>query len=223
MQDHPMALVSIPLTDAAAVKSPHDRHTNVCVRWTSGSGAPQNDVMFVSLNQNVLAMATASTDTTSGAFGVWLNRNHSRGVLQLTSTDPGDQPLVRQRMLSDERDRSLLRRGVRALADLALRPETVDITEGSVEKENEALFAVLENDSQLDGHLLDTVMDAQHGTSTCRMGAADDPGTVVDGECRVLGVEGLRVVDASVFPSVPRANTNLATIMAGELMADRIA
>ncbi|WP_405806758.1 GMC family oxidoreductase [Streptomyces sp. NBC_01187] len=223
MQDHPMALVSIPLTDAAAVKSPHDRHTNVCVRWTSGPGAPQNDVMFVSLNQNVLAMATASTSTGSGAFGVWLNQNHSRGVLRLTSTDPEDQPLVRQRMLSDERDLALLRHGVRTLVGLALRPEAAAITEGSVEKENEALFAVLDSDSRLDGHLLDTVVDAQHGTSTCRMGAADDPGAVVDSECRVLGVEGLRVVDASVFPSVPRANTNLATIMAGELMADRIA
>ncbi len=223
MQDHPMALVSIPLTDAAAVKSPHDRHTNVCVRWTSGPGAPQNDVMFVSLNQNVLAMATASTSTGSGAFGVWLNQNHSRGVLRLTSTDPEDQPLVRQRMLSDERDLALLRHGVRTLVGLALRPEAAAITEGSVEKENEALFAVLDSDSRLDDHLLDTVVDAQHGTSTCRMGAADDPGAVVDSECRVLGVEGLRVVDASVFPSVPRANTNLATIMAGELMADRIA
>ncbi|MER6815127.1 GMC oxidoreductase [Spirillospora sp. NPDC000708] len=66
-------------------------------------------------------------------------------------------------------------------------------------------------------------MDAQHGTSTCRMGAAGDDSAVVDPSCRVRGFEGLRVVDASVFPSVPRANTNLASIMVGELMADRLA
>lgn len=224
MQDHPFALLSIPLTDEAAVKSPHARHTNVCVRWTSGlPGAASDDLMFVSLNQNVLAMAGASTSTGSGAFGVWLNRNHSRGVLTLASPDPADQPLVRQRMLSDERDRSLMRHAVRTLAELARRPEAADIRQGSLEQENEALFAALESDSRLDDHLLATVMDAQHGTSTCRMGAAGDPGAVVDGECRVLGTDGLHVVDASVFPSVPRANTNLATIMAGELMADRIA
>ncbi|RII20461.1 Oxygen-dependent choline dehydrogenase [Streptomyces sp. YIM 130001] len=222
MQDHPMALVSIPLTEAAAVTSPHDRHTNVCVRWTSGAGAPEHDLMFVSLNQNVLAMASASTSTSAGAFGVWLNHNYARGVLTLASADPSDQPLVRQRMLSDDRDLARMRTGIRALADLARRPETADITQGSLERENAALFSALDNDSALDDHLLATVGDAQHGTSTCRMGAADAPDTVVDSECRVLGVDGLRVVDASVFPSVPRANTNLATIMAGELMADRL-
>ncbi|MEU5952556.1 GMC family oxidoreductase N-terminal domain-containing protein [Streptomyces sp. NPDC047525] len=223
MQDHPMALVSIPLRESAAVKTPHDRHTNVCVRWTSGDDAPDNDLMFVSLNQNVLAMAAATTTTASGAFGIWLNQNDSRGVLTLASADPFDQPLVRQRMLSDERDLRRMRHGVRALVDLARRPETAAITEGSLEKENAALFSVLDSDRGLDGYLLTTVMDAQHGTSTCRMGPTDDPGTVVDSACRVLGIEGLYVVDASVFPSVPRANTNLATIMAGELMADRIA
>uniref|UniRef100_A0AAU3H888 GMC family oxidoreductase N-terminal domain-containing protein n=1 Tax=Streptomyces sp. NBC_01401 TaxID=2903854 RepID=A0AAU3H888_9ACTN len=223
MQDHPMALVSIPLTDAAVVRTPHDRHTNVCVRWTSGTGAPQNDLMFVALNQNVLAMATASTATGSGAFGIWLNRARSRGVLTLASADPTDQPLVRQRMLSDENDLARMRHGVRALVELAGRPEVAEITAGSLEKENAALFRVLDSDTGLDDHLLATVQDAQHGTSTCRMGATGDPDTVVDSECRVLGVDGLRVVDASVFPTVPRANTNLATIMVGELMADRTA
>ncbi|MFJ8752966.1 GMC family oxidoreductase [Streptomyces sp. NPDC102441] len=223
MQDHPMALVSIPLTDAAAIRTPHDRHTNVCVRWTSGADAPQNDLMFVSLNQNVLAMATASTGTSSGAFGVWLNRNHSRGALTLASADPSDQPLVRQRMLSDEKDLARMRHGVRALVDVARRPEVAEITAGSLEHDNAALFSVLESDTGLDDYLLATVVDAQHGTSTCRMGATGDPGTVVDSECRVLGVDGLHVVDASVFPTVPRANTNLAAIMVGELMADRIA
>lgn len=223
MQDHPMALVEIPLTAEAAVKSPHDRHTNVCVRWTSsGARAPENDLMFVSMNQNVLAMANASTGRSSGAFGVWLNQNHSRGALTLTSADPEDQPLVRQRMLSDDRDLSRMREGIRELAGLARRPETAEITQGSLERANEDLFAVLDSDSRLDEHLLTTVLDAQHGTSTCRMGAPGAPDTVVDSACRVLGVDGLRVVDASVFPSVPRANTNLATIMAGELMADRI-
>lgn len=222
MQDHPMALVSLPLTDESAVKTPNDRHTNVCVRWTSGTGAPANDLMFVSLNQNVLSMANASTGTASGAFGVWLNQNHSRGVLTLTSTDPADQPLVRQRMLSDERDLARLREGVRTLVDLARRPETAAITRDSLESANPDLFAALDDDGALDAHLMATVSDAQHGTSTCRMGSPDAADTVVDPACRVLGVDGLRVVDASIFPFVPRANTNLAAIMTGELMADRL-
>lgn len=222
MQDHPMALVSLPLVEEAAVRTPNDRHTNVCVRWTSGTGAPVNDLMFVSMNQSVLSMAAASTVTASGAYGVWLNHNHSRGVLTLASTDPADQPLVRQMMLSDERDLARLREGVRTLVDLARRPETAAITRGSLESANPDLFAALDDDGALDDHLMATVADAQHGTSTCRMGSPDAAGTVVDPACRVLGVDGLRVVDASVFPSVPRANTNLAAIMAGELMADRL-
>lgn len=222
MQDHPLALVSLPLTEAAAIKTPHDRHTNVCVRWSSGPGAPVNDLMFVSLNQNVLAMATAGTGARSGAFGVWLNQNYSRGVLTLTSANPAEQPQVHQRMLSDPRDLPRLREGVRALVELARSDPASSIIDGSLEHENEALFAALDNDSDLDDHLLATVGDAQHGTSTCRMGAPDGADTVVDPACRVLGVDGLRVIDASIFPSVPRANTNLTAIMVGELMADRL-
>jgi choline dehydrogenase len=216
LQDHPLAMVELPLTEAAAIKTPDDRHTNVCVRFTSGPGAPEGDLMFVSMNQSVLAMAFANTGAGAGSYGVWLNQNHSRGEVSLTSAEPDVQPLVHQRMLSDERDVPRLRAGVRALVELARSDETAPILGGSLEHANEALFAVLDNDSELDDHLLATVGDSQHATSTCGMG------TVVDPACRVLGVDGLRVVDASIFPSVPRANTNLAAIMAGELMADRL-
>ncbi|GAA1365624.1 GMC family oxidoreductase N-terminal domain-containing protein [Arthrobacter rhombi] len=223
MQDHPMAVISLPLATDAANKTPHDRHTNVCVRWNSGPEAPANDLMFVSMNQSVLAMATANTGAEFGAYGIWLNLNYSRGELTLASPDPTDQPVVHQHMLSDERDLARMRVGVRKLVELACSDATAPIIAGSIEAENQALFDVLDDDDQLDAYLLATVGDAQHGTSTCRMGAVDHPDTVVDPMCRVLGFEGLHVVDASIFPSVPRANTNLAAIMVGELMADRLA
>ncbi len=222
LQDHPTAIISLPLVADARITSPHDRHTNVCVRWTSGADAPVNDLMFGSLNQNVLAMALAGTGSSSGAYGVWLNKPHSRGKLVLTSTDPAAQPRVEERMLSDERDLPRLRAGVRALVDLARRDETTAILDRSLETENADLLAALDDDSRLDNHLVATVGDAQHATSTCRMGDPNDHNSVVDPACRVLGVQGLRVVDASIFPSVTRANTNLATIMTAELMADRL-
>ncbi|GHC78150.1 GMC family oxidoreductase [Streptomyces flavofungini] len=222
LQDHPLASVTLPLTEEAGNRTPHDRHTNVCVRWTSGPGAPENDMMFVALNENVLAMGSATPGARTGSYGVWLNRAYSRGVLTLTSADPTQQPLVRERMLSDPRDLPRLRTGVRELVELARGPETEGILTAPVEEANRELFAALHSDSALDEHLLATVVDTQHGTSTCRMGAADAPETVVDSDCRVLGVDGLRVVDASIFPFVPRANTNLASIMAGELMSDRL-
>lgn len=217
-----MTLLDLPLISEARVTSPHDRHTNVCVRWTSSEDAPFNDLMFGSLNQNVLAMALDGDGASSGAYGVWLNKPYSRGELELTSTDPTVHPRVAFRMLSDERDLPRLRAGVRALVDLAERAETSSILDRPLETRNEDLLAVLDHDRELDEHLLATVGDAQHGTSTCRMGDPADPDTVVDPACRVLGVSGLRVVDASVFPAVPRANTNLTTIMTAELIGDRL-
>ncbi|MFF5078570.1 GMC family oxidoreductase [Actinoplanes sp. NPDC000266] len=216
LQDHPMVGVSLPLVAPAAGRGVDDRHTNVCVRYTSDPRGPVNDMMFVAMNRNVLAMASADPGLPSGAFGVWVNQAHSRGVLTLASRDPRVHPEVRERMLSDERDLSRLRDGVRRLVELARGPRASAIRQGSLEEHNRELFAVLDDDGELGDFLLATAVDAQHGTSTCRMGA------VVGPDCRVLGVESLRVVDASIFPSVPRANTNLAAIMTGELMADRL-
>lgn len=223
LQDHPLVGVAIPLNEGAAIRTPDDRHTNVCVRYTSGGAdARPHDMMFVSLNQNVLSMENADLRFGAGAFGVWVNQAWSRGSVTLTSADPAVQPEVREAMLSDERDRVRLRAGIRALVEMARGEEVAAISDGPVDRVNTTLLSVLDDDARLDDHLLATAADAQHATSTCRMGDPSDPTTVVDPECRVLGVDGLRVVDASIFPSVPRANTNLAAIMAGELMAERM-
>ena len=64
--------------------------------------------------------------------------------------------------------------------------------------------------------------DTQHPVGTCRMGAADDPRAVVDPACRMIGLEGLRVIDGSLMLEVPRANTHLTCVMSGEVMAERL-
>lgn len=223
LQDHPMVGVAIPLAADAAIRTADDRHTNVCVRYTSGvAGALPHDMMFVSLNQNLLSMETADLRFGAGAFGVWVNQAYSRGSVTLTSTDPQVQPEVRESMLSDERDLARLREGLRALVGMARGDDVAAISDGPVDRVNADLLAALDDDGRLDDWLLANAADAQHATSTCRMGAPSHPDTVVDPDCRVLGVDGLRVVDASILPSVPRANTNLTAIMAGELMADRL-
>lgn len=221
LQDHAMATITLPLNASAGLSSPNDRHTNVCVRWSSDPEEGDNDLMFVSMNQSVISMATANTGAEFGAYGVWLNQTDSRGTVTLTSADPREQPVVAERMLSEVGDRARMRHGIRSLVGLLDQDATRSILGGSVHDCNAELFSVLDDDDALDAHLLATVADAQHGTSTCRMGSADDPTTVVDSDCRVHGFESLHVIDASIFPSVPRANTNLASIMVGELMADR--
>jgi choline dehydrogenase len=77
-------------------------------------------------------------------------------------------------------------------------------------------------DAALDAHLRRKAESAYHPSCTCKMGADDDPAAVVDGNLRVRGIEGLRVVDASVMPAVVSGNLNAPTIMIAEKAADLI-
>jgi choline dehydrogenase len=225
LQDHALLALALPLRPEAGIKTPDDRHTNVCVRYDSGDpDGLLNDMMLVSLNQSVLAMETADTAPAAGAIGAWINHPYSRGTVRLTSCDPHVQPVVHERMLSDERDLRRMRHAARLLAELAESEPVAEICAVSPRQVNPGLWEALEGDErELDAYLLASITDAQHGTCSCRMGPADNPSTVVDPLCRVLGVEGLRVADASIFPFCPRANTNLATIVVGEVVADKLA
>ena len=81
---------------------------------------------------------------------------------------------------------------------------------------------VMTDDEALEAFIRKATIGVWHASCTCRMGRADDPMSVVDTQGRVKGVQGLRVVDASVFPVVPCANTNLPTLMAAEKISDYI-
>jgi 5-(hydroxymethyl)furfural/furfural oxidase len=84
------------------------------------------------------------------------------------------------------------------------------------------LAALVEDDAALTEHIRDNVAGQFHVAGTCRMGAPNDPQAVVDQTGRVRGVVGLRVVDASIMPTVPRGNTNIPTIMVAEKIAAAI-
>jgi choline dehydrogenase len=79
-----------------------------------------------------------------------------------------------------------------------------------------------QSDESLDAVIREHAESAYHPCGTCRMGRADDPGAVVDPETRVIGVDGLRVADASIFPQITNGNTNAPAIMVGEKAADHI-
>lgn len=225
LQDHVMVIVDIVLNAELAPVGNSDRHTNVAARIDSGDpdGKPQ-DIMLVSLNQNVLAMEFADTSHGAAAIGVWLNQVHSTGRIVVSSADPAIQPFVQERMLSDERDLRRMRAAARQLAAICRTPEVAAIAEVPVERSAAAFYSAIDSgsDAELDEYLLMHGSDTQHATSTCRMGAPDDARSVVDPECRVIGFSGLRVIDASVFPTVPRSNTHLAVVALAEAMADRV-
>ncbi|WP_287208806.1 GMC oxidoreductase, partial [Mesorhizobium sp.] len=85
--------------------------------------------------------------------------------------------------------------------------------------DGDSISDLINDEEHLDRYIRQNVIPS-YPTSTCRMGAAADPGAVTDPSGRVLGVSGLRIADASVMPFCPRANTNIPTIMVAEKLAD---
>ena len=140
------------------------------------------------------------------------------GELRLTSTDPTVQPSLDYRYLEDPFDRERLRDMVRLCVHLGEHDSFRDIIAERVEPSDEDLAS----DDALDAWLLREVTTSQHISCTCKMGPSSDPMAVVDQFGRVHGLEGLRVVDASIMPDCIRANTNVTTMMIGERVSDFI-
>ena len=140
------------------------------------------------------------------------------GELRLTSTDPTVQPYLDYRYLEDEFDRERLREMVRLCIKLGEHESFKDIIQERVDPSDEHLAS----DEALDAWLMREVTTSQHISCTCKMGPSTDPMAVVDQYGSVHGVEGLRVVDASIMPDCIRANTNVTTMMIGERISDFI-
>lgn len=134
---------------------------------------------------------------------------HSRGQLRLRSADPNDDPVIEHRLLGDPRDVADLTAGCR----LARRVMDSEPMAGHVISEALPGRAV-QTDAEWEAFLRTSSWGAQHPMGTCKLGSSPD--SVVDPHLRVHGVSGLRVVDASVFPSAPSGNTNAPTIMVAE-------
>ncbi len=141
-------------------------------------------------------------------------RPQSRGQVAVVSPDPTTKPFIVHNYFAEPEDMRSAVGGMRAVLEIAgteplarhaQMPQTVPASD---------------SDADLEAHIRHTAQTIYHPTSTCRMGVDDL--AVVDAELRVRGVEGLRVVDASIFPAVPRGNTNAPTIAVAEKAADLI-
>ena len=141
------------------------------------------------------------------------------GELKLASADPDEQPALNYNYFAEEFDRRRSREGLRLAVKLSEHPDFADILSERIEP----LDADLESDDALDEWMMREATTGQHISGTCKMGPASDPMAVVDQRGRVHGLEGLRVVDASIMPDCIRANTNVTTMMIGERVADMVA
>ena len=144
-------------------------------------------------------------------------RPESRGSVGLRSADPADDPAIFANYFATEEDRRTLREGVKIARRVAGQAaldsyRTVEHQPGED----------VRTDDEIDAWIRATAETIYHPVGTCRMGADSDAGAVVDGQLRVRGLQGLRVVDASVMPTLVGGNTNAPTIMIAEKAADMI-
>jgi 5-(hydroxymethyl)furfural/furfural oxidase len=224
LADHSSVGVHLHLKPEARATSWDDRLLNCYIRYSSRMcGAGENDMVITGRNLNGYHEAGLE----AGALSVLTWQNFSRGTLRIPDTDPFSMPVIDENMLSDERDLVRLRDGARRLFAIAEHRAVAAISEKihlstGVTKTTPLTVADVQDDRALDEWLLATVRDTWHLVGTCRMGAIDDPRTVVDPDCRVVGFDGLRVIDGSIMPNVPRANTNLTCMTIAEHMATRM-
>jgi 5-(hydroxymethyl)furfural/furfural oxidase len=222
--DHSSVGVHLDLKPQARATHWDDRLLNCYIRYSSGMcGAGENDMVITGRNLN----GYDEDGLSAGALSVLTWQNFSRGELRVVDPDPFAMPVVDEKLLSDERDLIRLRDGAKRLFELAQHravqaiSERITLSRG-VTLMDEMTMDDITDDKTMDEWLLLTVRDTWHLVGTCRMGAPDDPRTVVDPDCRVLGVERLRVIDGAIMPEVTRANTNLPCMTIGEHMAMKL-
>jgi choline dehydrogenase-like flavoprotein len=150
-------------------------------------------------------------------FGVnsILLRPKSRGSVNIASSNPYDAPLIDTNFLAEEDDINTLLRGMRIARQILQSPEM-----GKYQAKEILPGKSTDSDDELRAYIRSMTSAVHHPGGTCRMGT--DANSVVDGELKVRGIAGLRVVDASIFPRVVSGNTNAPAVMVAEKAADII-
>lgn len=211
LQDHNGVILAVESSEDM-VSSQVGQRGNLMLRWSTGlEGAGVGDAMSSAINVSPTGEGKPPSILTV------LNQVFSRGRVWIESADPLAYPKMNLGLLNDERDRIRIRALFNKVKDLLQQPSFSHITQ--VRDTAGQIVDLNMSDTEFLPWILDRVQDTAHSGSGCPMGSPDNPRTVLDTSCRVLGVEGLRVVDASSFPTVPRANNNLTVIMLAEKIA----
>jgi choline dehydrogenase len=192
--------------------------SQVHVFWKSWEGADAPDLQCVFTPGSYQQGKTYILDNYPGmTAGAWPHRPESRGFVRARSTDPFVDPVIQPNYLSNPMDRQVLLGGIRLLRRMLATPELAPFVDREtlpgpdVQTDDELLAFARENGTT-----------TYHLIGTAKMGPASDPGAVVDDTLRVHGMEALRVVDASIMPAMPSANTYATTLMIAERGADLI-
>ena len=145
------------------------------------------------------------------------NKPQSRGRVWISSADPHAKPNIQFNYISTEQDKQDWRDCIRLSREILAQPAMDDYRGEEIQP-----GANINSDEAIDAWVRQNVESAYHPSCSCKMGGEDDPMAVVNSQCQVNGISGLRVVDSSVFPTIPNGNLNAPTIMVAEKIADSV-
>ena len=219
LRDHPSVWVDWGVREGYPLDGFAPR-IQVALRYTASESDLRNDMMVFmnSFATERVNTGGARMDGLGVRMVCILDLAVGSGELRLTSADPTVQPLLDYNYLQEAFDRRRMREMVRLCIKLGQHEDFKDILTGRTAPTDEDLAS----DDALDAWLRREATTGQHISCTCKMGPASDPMAVVDQHGRVHGLEGLRVVDASIMPNCVRANTNVTTMTIGERVSDFI-
>ena len=183
----------------------------------SREGLSRPDIQFHALLALMRDHGKVKATEDGFSFHLCQLRPESRGRIGIASPDPFADPLIHANYLATAEDRRVMRESVRIGREVA--------SQAALDPYRDAELAPgrdIRTDAEIDAWVRATAETIYHPVGTCRMGAADDPLAVVDAGLRVRGLDALRVIDASVMPSLVSGNTNGPTIMIAEKAADLI-
>ncbi|WP_275791045.1 choline dehydrogenase [Pararhizobium gei] len=188
-----------------------------CAFLRSAPGVKQPDIQYHFLPVAISYDGKAAAKSHGFQVHVGYNHSKSRGNVTLRSPDVKADPVIKFNYMSHPEDWEKFRHCVRLTREI-FGQKAFDPYRGPEIQPGEAV----KTDEQIDAFLREHLESAYHPCGTCRMGDARDPMAVVDPETRVIGVDGLRVADSSIFPHVTYGNLNGPSIMTGEKAADHI-
>ena len=192
-------------------------HFESCAFIRSGAGRKSPDIQYHFLPAAMRYDGTASIKGHGFQVHVGPNKPKSRGSVTIASADSSAAPHILFNYLQHQDDIAVWRKCIRLTREIIAQPALDTFRGDEIQPGTD-----IASDADIDTWVRENVESAYHPCGTCRMGQVGDTGAVVDTDCRVIGLDGLRVVDASIFPTVPYGNINAPTIMVAEKAADII-
>lgn len=190
-------------------------HFEACAFIRSKAGVAYPDIQYHFLPVAIRYDGTAPAEGHGFQAHVGPMRSASRGQVWLQSSEPEAPPRILFNYLSAEEDMEDFRRCIRLTREIFAQDAFSPYCGRELQPGDAA-----QDDAALDAYVREHVESAYHPCGTCKMGSADDPQAVVDPECRVIGLEGLRVADSAIIPRITNGNLNGPSIMIGEKAAD---